>query len=322
MVRQSAISTVDGPRIANYDGPARLHEIDVIIATGLVPGHRFEPVPLGCTRTLRDETDAQRYRRRTFVLTIALYAVLGAALADLVPPWVLVAAVPWVYVRLSLGLHELLHVHAAAQVPAFHRLAMIFDTPIGLGYREHRAIHLRHHRYGGGPRDPERTQIEGSHGRAFLMALTTPERALVHWVRTRGVDARLAQEASVRLVLFCALVAANPLVFAVYWVALRASIGGAGYVFHHLLHNRTGALGTFAAPFPAALVRAGRALFGVEPMLILLRHRSHHLWPDVRVRDLPPLPAAFALPEGPVAPATLADALRAVSAPPLPARRP
>jgi len=89
----------------------------------------------------------------------------------------------------------------------------------------------------------------------------------------RGVDARLARGAGARLVVFCSLAAANPRVFAVYWIALRASIGGAGYVFHHLLHNRGGALGTYALPLPGALVRAGRALFGEEPMLILSRHR-------------------------------------------------
>ena len=289
---------------------------------GPATGHHFDTPPSARANTLRDDTDARRYVRRTFALTIALYVVLAAALADLVPPWALLVAVPWLYVRLSLALHELLHVRAATNVPAFHRLAMIFDTPLGLGYREHRAIHLRHHSYGCGPRDPERAQIEGGHGRAFLMALTTPERALVRWVRTRGVDAQLAKEASVRLVLFCALAAANPSVFAMYWVALRASIGVAGYVFHHLLHNRGGALGTYALPFSSGLVRVGRALFGAEPMLILLRHRSHHLWPDIRVRDLPALPAAFTLPEGPVAPATLADALRAVSAPPSTVRRP
>ena len=284
--------------------------------------HRLDAPPLGRASTRRDDTDARRFVRRTFALTIALYVVLVAALAGLVPSWTLLVAVPWIYVRLSLALHELLHVRAAVAVPAFHRLAMIFDTPLGLGYREHRAIHLRHHRYGCDPRDPERAQIAGGHARAFVMALSTPERAFVHWVRTRGVDARLAAEAGVRLVAFGALAAANPAVFAVYWIALRVSVGAAGYVFHHLLHNREGTLGTYALPFPTALARAGRALFGDEPMMILARHRSHHLWPDVRVRDLPPLPAAFALPEGPVTQATLADAWRSVSAPPSPARRP
>jgi fatty acid desaturase len=264
--------------------------------------------------TRRNDADARRYVRITLGHTLALYAALAAALAGALPAWMLLIAVPWLYVRLSLGLHELLHVRAAEAVPGFHRLAMIFDTPFGLGYREHRAIHLRHHRFGGDSRDPERWQIEGGHWRAFAHALTTPERSLFNWIRTRGIDASLVRDGAIRCVFFVAVVALNPLVFAVYWITLRVCIGSAGFVFHHLLHNRRGALGTYALPFPPGLVRAGAALFGTEPMLILVRHRAHHLWPDVRVRDLPHLPAAFALPPGPITKATRADAARCPTA--------
>src|SRR5262245_46843883 len=67
--------------------------------------------------TLRDERDARRYARRTFVLTIALYAVLAAALWGPLPWWGLLVIVPWLYVRLALALHELLHARAADDVP-------------------------------------------------------------------------------------------------------------------------------------------------------------------------------------------------------------
>ena len=255
----------------------------------------------------RNDVDAARYLGYTLAHTLALYAVLAAALAGSIPSWALVAAVPWLYVRLSLGLHELLHARPAEHVPAFHRMAMIFDTPFGLGYREHRAIHFRHHRFAGDERDPERWQIEGGHLRAFANALTTPERSLVDWVRTRGFDTPLVADAGVRLAVFVAVAALNPPVFLVYWLTLRASVGVSGFVFHHLLHNRRGALGTYALPFPRWLVRGGQALFGPEPMLILMQHRSHHLWPDVRVRDLPVLPAEFALAPGPVTRRTARD---------------
>ena len=266
----------------------------------------------------RDAVDARRYVRLTLAHTLALYAVLATALAGAIPAWALVIAVPWLYVRLSLGLHELLHVRAASDVPAFHRLAMVFDTPFGLGYREHRAIHFRHHRFAGDGRDPERWQIVGGHLRAFAHAMTTPERSLAEWIRARGVDAPLVRAGAFRCACFVAVAAINPLVFAVYWIALRASIGLAGFVFHHLLHNRRGALGTYALPFPRWFARAGRAIFGAEPMLILSEHRSHHVWPDVRVRDLPHFPPEFALPPGPVTPATLAEAARRASPPAAP----
>src|SRR4051794_4098485 len=75
---------------------------------------------------VRDESDARRDARRTVVLTIAMYAVLAASEAGAVPPWMLIVAVPLVYVRLSLALHELLHARTAGKVTWFHRLAMIF----------------------------------------------------------------------------------------------------------------------------------------------------------------------------------------------------
>ena len=283
---------------------------------------RLGTEPLPRAGALRNAADARHYVRRTFFLTLGLYAALAAALWGALPWWALVLAVPWLYVRLALALHELIHVRSANELPAFHRLAMIFETPLGLGFREHREIHLDHHHYGGGPGDPERAQIEGSHIRALLMALSTPERALVHWVRSHRVDARLGMEATVRLAAFAMLAAIDPVVFAIYWVMLRLSIGASGYVFHHALHNRRRVLGTYALPFPPRLTRAARALFGEEPMLILERHRSHHLWPEVRVRDLPELPASFELPEGPVTLATLAAARELLSVLPSRARRP
>jgi hypothetical protein len=259
---------------------------------------------------VRNDADARRYLRLTLFLTLAMYGVLAAALTGALPAWVLVVAIPCLYVRLSLGLHELLHVRDTGEVPAFHRLAMVFDTPFGLGFREHRAIHFGHHRFGGGEGDPERWQIEGGHWRALANAMTTPERSLVEWIRARGIDAPLVRDGVFRLACFCAVAAVNPAVFLVYWIALRVSIGGAGFVFHHLLHNRRGALGTYPLPFPPWFVRAGRAILGDEPMRILALHRSHHLWPDVRVRDLPELPPDFDLPAGPVSPMTRAAAAR------------
>lgn len=261
------------------------------------------------TATLADD---RRYLRATLVWTLALYALLGAALVGVLPVFWLVPAVPVVYVRLALALHELMHLRSAAQVPAFHRLAMIFDTPFGLGYREHRLIHLQHHRSPAGADDPELFQIEGSAARALLGALLVPERSLLRWLRRHGAGRTLRREGALRCVLFVALAAASPMVFAVYWLTLRLSIGAAGFVFHHLLHQRAGRLGTFALPGPTALHAVGRQLFGDEPMLILQRHRAHHLWPHLRVRELPELPAGLVLPPGRLDAALRAQALQAV----------
>lgn len=238
----------------------------------------------------RDHRDRRRYLRLTRLYTYSLYAALGLALARLIPAWVLVPLVPFVYLRLALALHELLHVCSADQVPRFHQLTMIFESPMCLGYREHRAIHFAHHRFASTDRDPEQYQIVGGPLRAFANALISPERGFVHWVRAHGLSRTLARDAAIRAVAFVVLLAINPGVFVVYWLALRVSVGFASFVFHHVLHNMDGRLGTFRLPVSRPVIEMARALFGAEPMLILTEHERHHLWPRVRAKDLPLLP--------------------------------
>jgi fatty acid desaturase len=254
---------------------------------GLSP-HRPAGLAIRLRDLVRDATDARRYVRRTLWLTLALYALLGAAFAGYVSPWIFPLVVPLIYVRLSLSLHELMHVRTAARVSWFHRLAMIFDTPLGLGYREHRAIHLQHHRYPAEARDPELYQIRGSTWTALVNATIAPEHAAWAWVRRHGVSTALRREAAVRLAFFFTLLAIDPAVFFAYWLTLRVCIGASGFVFHHVLHYRSGRLGSFGLPaLPAAVPALARVLFGHEPIAILAEHRAHHAWPSVRARDLP-----------------------------------
>lgn len=220
-----------------------------------------------------------------------LYLCLGLALARVIPAWLLLIAVPLIYLRLALALHELLHAASAPEVPAFHRLTMILETPLGLGYREHRAIHFAHHRFASTDRDPERYQIVGGPWRAFGNALISPERAAVAWIRTHGLTRELAIEMTIRCIAFVFVAAINPAVFVLYWIALRLSVGFASFVFHHVLHSLDGHLGTFPLPVARWVVRLAALLFGREPILILTEHERHHEWPRVRARDLPLLPA-------------------------------
>jgi hypothetical protein len=246
----------------------------------------------GAADYARSDLDARGYVHRTLGYTLLLYALLFLAAASAIPAAALAVAVPLIYVRLSLALHELMHVRSASRVPFFHRLAMIFDTPVGLGYREHRAIHLEHHRHTATARDPELFQIRGGHLRALACAMIAPERHFVVWIRANGAGRSLRIETAVRLAAFGAVLAINPETFLVYWLSLRASIGGSSFVFHHLLHRRAGRYGTFPLPAATALLRLGRALFGPEPIVILTEHRLHHQWPQVRSGDLPRLPGA------------------------------
>lgn len=239
---------------------------------------------------LRDASDARAYTNSTLVYVCLLYALLALAMASVIPAWILVPAVPLIYLRLALALHELLHACPPAQVSWFHRLTMIFESPVCLGYREHRAIHFAHHRFASTDRDPEQYQIVGGALAAFANAMVSPERGFIHWVREHGVSRPLAVEMTVRFAGFVTLLAINPPVFLVYWLSLRVSVGFASFVFHHALHNDDGRLGTFPLPAPTWLVRTARLLFGAEPMLILTEHERHHAWPRVRARDLPLLP--------------------------------
>jgi hypothetical protein len=238
----------------------------------------------------RDRTDARRYTRATLAYTGVLYVVLALALREIIPAWLLVATVPLVYFRLALALHELLHVCPAEALPPFHRLTMIFESPLCLGYREHRAIHFAHHRFASTDRDPERYQIIGGPWRGFTQAMASPEHALAGWVRRHGVSRTLAGEAAVRLAGFLAVAVANPRVFVVYWVTLRFSVGCASFVFHHVLHSLEGHLGTFPLPVSPRVTRLAGAILGSEPLLIVTEHERHHQYPRVRARDLPRLP--------------------------------
>ena len=243
---------------------------------------------------LRDERDARHYTRLTLSLVSVLYAALAIALAGWMPATWLWLIVPLVYLRLALALHELLHVCPAESVPAFHRLTLLFESPLALGYREHRAIHFAHHRFTATDHDPEQYQIVGGPVRAFLMALISPEHALVRWIRTYGFSSTLIREAAIRAVLFVAVAAIAPRVFLVYWLALRVSVGIASFVFHHVLHNHQGELGTFRLPGSPWFLRLLAAAFGREALTILTEHERHHLWPRVRARDLPLLPVPHA----------------------------
>src|SRR5205823_2744142 len=113
------------------------------------PGRRPAECEHASQAIWRNGSDARRYVRRTLCLTLMIYALMGLALSGILPAWCLLPVLPLLYVRVALALHELLHMRAAGQVPWFHRFATVFETPFSMGYREHRAIHLNHHRYAG-----------------------------------------------------------------------------------------------------------------------------------------------------------------------------
>ena len=242
----------------------------------------------------RDQADAARYKRVSLGYLLAIYGLLGFAMAGLVPLWLLLVLVPPLYVRSALCVHELMHNCPAGRVSFFHRLMMILDTPVGLGYREHRDIHVRHHQNPATERDPEFFQIRGGHLRALASSMVSPEWAFLRYGREGRLTRAWAAEASVRAAVFALLAWLAPLVFLAYWVTLRASIGVSNFLFHHALHYRDGRYGTFRLEPSSPVDRALRVLLGTESVLILYEHPAHHAWLQVKARCLPDIQGAIA----------------------------
>ena len=237
----------------------------------------------------RDEADVRRYKLTGGLYLFAMYALLLLAVTGAMPIWPLFVLVPPLYVRVALTAHELMHICKASQVPLPHRLMMILETPLCLGYREHRDIHLRHHQAAATERDPEFFQIRGGHLRALGCAMLSPEWSMVSYLREKGPSRTLVAEAAVRLAVFGLAAWWSPGAFLAYWVTLRLSIGFSAYMFHHALHYRGGRYGTFRLQPPPLVHRAARILLGAEATMIVYEHPAHHRWQQVKAMRLPDL---------------------------------
>ena len=237
--------------------------------------------------------DARRYQWLSLGLLLAIYALLAGWLAGWLTGWVLVTAVPVLYVRCALTVHELMHVRGAEEVFWIQRLMMILDSPMCLGYREYRDIHLRHHRHAGTELDPEFFQIRGGHLRAFIHALLATEIAFVHWVRERGLTGELARLAAVRAVMFVTLLVVFPKAFLAYLLTIRLVIGVSNFLFHHATHARGENYGNYALRPPKWVDNVFCLLAGTELRHILFEHDSHHAWQQVKAERLPGLLARF-----------------------------
>lgn len=249
--------------------------------------------------------EARRYQWLSLSLLLAIYALLAVWLAGALPWWVLVTAVPVLYVRCALTVHELMHMRGADQVFWIQRLMMILDSPVCLSYREYRDIHLRHHRHAGTELDPEFFQIRGGHARAFLHALAATEIAFVHWVRAHGLGGELARLAAVRATVFLTLLCLFPPAFAVYLVTIRLAIGVSNFLFHHATHARGERYGNFPLRPPGWVDVLFRVFAGTALRHILFEHDSHHAWQQVKAARLPGLLEEFpkaGFPSAPAAP--------------------
>lgn len=263
----------------------------------------------------RSQADARRYERQGVAYMMAIYAALGVAMAGWVPIVVLIPVIVVCYLRGALLTHELMHVRRPEQVAWPLRMMMLFETPLGLGYREHQDIHLHHHRRPATPGDPEFFQIRGGSARAFVAAMLSPELAAAGWVIRRGIGPSLRREGTVRALTMLSLVAVHPTVFLSYWVALRLTVGASNFVFHHALHYRSersgrrgrsrrsgrsqrddgplGEYGTFPLRLPRPLNAGLHVVLGSALAAVLCEHDAHHAWSQVKAERLPGLLSEF-----------------------------
>lgn len=232
------------------------------------------------------EADAARYELQSFLCLFGIHVSLYLALAGWMPVWAMAAAVMVLMPRLHLPLHELLHMRPVEQVNWFTRLNTHIESPISLGYREYRIIHLEHHRFTATEQDPEWYQIRGGHLRALVYSMFTTEQSFVRWVLQRGMSRSLLVETLIRLVPFAVALWWNPQVFLVYLVALRTTAWLSQFTFHHVLHYRNGQYGTFRLVLPKPLMFVAGVFVGWKNLPIVCEHPTHHEWPMVRATAL------------------------------------
>lgn len=214
--------------------------------------------------------------------------MLGVATIEWLAPVVIVC-----YLRGALLTHELMHVRSPEQVTWLLRMMMLFETPFGLGFREHQNIHLRHHQRSATKSDPEFFQIRGGSMRALAAAMLSPEIAAAKWVSERGYSRSLVREASTRAIIMLSLIALAPAAFFGFWVVMRLTVGVSNFMFHHVVHHRSGEYGTYRLQLPQPFHAALHLVLGSSLAAVLCEHDAHHAWCQVKAERLRGLLARF-----------------------------
>jgi len=235
------------------------------------------------------DAEATWYQWLSLSLLLGIDGVMALWLVELIPLWAMALTLPVLYVRCALSVHELMHVRPADRVLWIQRLMMVLESPFCVGYREYRDIHLRHHRFAGTEKDPEFFQIEGGHFRAFCHAMMSSEIACAYWLKEHGLDRRLAFGIVVRATCFVAIAVNFPWAFLAYLVVMRIAIGGSNFLFHHVLHQRSGEYGSFALRPPSWIDFVSRVVLGADMRHIVFEHDAHHAWQLVKAGRLPGL---------------------------------
>lgn len=252
------------------------------------------PLPVVAPEHLYTRADGARYARLVTIHTLLLYAHLGLCLAGIAPWWTLCLSAPVLVVRWMLALHELFHLRPADEVDGFTALMPLAVTPLFIGYREYRAIHMGHHAHMATPRDPDYFHIRGTPLSGLLNAFTAPEQIFFRWVAAHPVDPAFLLGVVARLSIFAVLVALTGWQFLWYWLPVRIAHGLGYFGFFYCLHRRGEDYGVYPLRLAAWLQAALGMLFGRDAVLATCHHDVHHRHGGVAARHLPQCRAVLA----------------------------
>jgi fatty acid desaturase len=217
-----------------------------------------------------------------------VYIHFGICLAGYLPMWTFCVGAPMYVSRWMIGLHETLHLVKLEDTPLLIRLHLLIVTPISLGYKEIRDIHMRHHAYTLTERDPDLYHIHASFIGGFIKATFSPEISAYHWIREKGVDRQLGIGMAIRFTLFVMLAGSLGWSSLWYFIPVRLAYGTCMFSISHFLHHDGGLYGTFPPKFNRLLGGFISVYFGRAAMQTLCYHDIHHDYPKI---------AAFKLPE-------------------------
>lgn len=217
-----------------------------------------------------------------------VYIHFGICLAGFLPLWTFCVGAPMYVSRWMIGLHETLHIVRWEDTPLLIRLHLLIVTPISLGFKEIRDIHMRHHAYTLTEEDPDLYHIRASFVGGFVKATLSPEISAYHWIRDKGIDRQLGIGMAIRFTLFVLFVGSLGWTSLWYFIPVRLAYGACMFSISHFLHHKEGVYGTFTPRFGKFLDAVITVYFGPAALQTLCYHDIHHDHPRI---------AAFKLPE-------------------------
>jgi len=216
-----------------------------------------------------------------------VYIHFGLAITGVLPLWTFCIAVPMYVARWMIGLHEALHIVKLEDTNSLIMLHLLLITPISLGYREIRDIHMRHHAYTLTENDPDIYHLRGNMLSGFILATFSPEISAYYWIRDKGVDKTLLLGMVLRLTLFCIFVGSLGWLSLWYFIPVRLAYGTCMFAISFPLHRKDGAYGTFTPNFGAWLETVMELYAGGAALNTLKYHDIHHDYPRISAQKLP-----------------------------------